>query len=138
LRFIGDRRVRTVRGARAYIEKGPMAMYAQPGLGLHVTELSATQTPIGLCGLIKRAGLDDVDIGFALLPAFRGSGYAHEAAAAVLAYGRATLGLSRIVAIATPDNIDSIRLLERLGLRFERMIRLADDDAPLQLHAWTA
>ena len=135
IRFIGDRGIRSIEGAREYILKGPIAMYEQFGFGLYATELKATGVPIGLCGLIKRKGLDDVDVGFALLPAYRASGYAYEASAAVLSYGRQHFNLRRIVAIASPDNVASARLLEKLGLRFERKFSLPNDDEELDLYA---
>lgn len=127
LRFIGDKGVRTLEDARAYIENGPLAMYQRFGFGLYVTERRTDGVPMGMCGLIKRDGLDDVDIGFAFLPAYWGRGYAFEAAAAVMDYGRNVIGLTRIVAITAPDNESSARLLEKLGLRFDRMIRLSAD-----------
>lgn len=121
LRFIGDRGVRTAEDARAYIENGPMKLYERLGFGLYLVALE-DGTPLGMCGLIKRDSLEDVDIGFALLPAFRGRGYAHEAACAVRDYAFEVLGLERIVAITSPDNDASARLLERLGLAYERTI----------------
>lgn len=127
LRFIGDKGVRTLEDARAYIENGPLAMYQRFGFGLYVTERRTDGVPMGMCGLIKRDGLDDVDIGFAFLPAYWGRGYAFEAAAAVMEYGRNVIGLTRIVAITAPDNESSARLLEKLGLRFDRMVRLSAD-----------
>lgn len=127
LRFIGDKGVRTLEDARAYIENGPMVMYERLGFGLYVTERRKDGVPMGMCGLIKRDGLDDVDIGFAFLPAYWGRGYAFEAAAAVMDYGRNVIGLTRIVAITAPDNESSARLLEKLGLRFDRMVRLSAD-----------
>lgn len=138
LRFIGDRGVRTLDDARRYIENGPMAMYARHGFGLYLTALKDEDVPIGLCGLLRRAGLDDVDIGFALLPAYWSHGYAFEAAAAVLAHARDVLGLPRVVAITTPDNAASARLLEKLGFCLERTITLPHDPQPLHLFslAW--
>ncbi|HEX4498507.1 MAG TPA: GNAT family N-acetyltransferase [Thermoanaerobaculia bacterium] len=136
LRFIGDRKVRTLEDARSYILKGPAEMYERHGHGLYLTSLKPEGTPIGMCGLIKRDGLDDVDIGFAFLPGFWGKGYAFEAASAVLAYGQAGLALRRIVAITAPDNQSSIRLLERIGLKFERLIRLNGEGPELNLFAW--
>jgi len=126
LQFIGDKGVRTLEDARTYIASGPMAMYERLGFGLYVTERRTDGVPMGMCGLIKRDGLDDVDIGFAFLPRYWGRGYAHEAAAAVMDYGRNVVGLTRIVAITSPDNESSARLLEKLGLRFDRMIRLTE------------
>jgi RimJ/RimL family protein N-acetyltransferase len=135
LRFIGDRGVRTLEDARNYILKGPVEMYDRVGFGLYLTELKGSGVPIGMCGLIKRDTLKDVDIGFAFLPSFWGQGYAYEAAAAVMAYGRTALGLKRIVAITDPDNHSSIKLLERLGLKFEQMIQLSGDSLALKLFA---
>jgi RimJ/RimL family protein N-acetyltransferase len=133
LRFIGDRGVRTLDDARDYIRKGPLDMYARLGFGLYVTERKADGVPIGICGLLKRESLDDADLGFANLPRFWGKGYAHEAASAVMSYGKSVLGLSRIVAVTSPGNDPSVRLLEKLGFRFERMVRLSEDSAEVQL-----
>lgn len=135
LHYIGDRGIHTEDAARDYITHGPRAMYAQFGFGLYRVELREGGIPIGLCGLVKRDWLDDVDIGFALLPAYRGQGYAHEAAASTLNHGRNALGLTRIAAIVSPDNADSIRLLERLGLRFERMVTPPSATAAICLYA---
>jgi [ribosomal protein S5]-alanine N-acetyltransferase len=138
VRFIGDKRVRTLDDAREYIEQGPMASYEQHGFGLYLTSLTQEDTPIGICGLLKREVLDDVDIGFALVPPFWSQGYAHEAATAVLDYGRNVLRLERVVAVANPDNAASIRLLEKLGLRFSRMARLAAGEPELKLFSTVA
>lgn len=135
LRYIGDRGVRTLDDARDYIRKGPMESYRRLGFGMYLTELKEGRTPIGICGLVKRASLKDVDIGFAFFPQFWGQGYAYEAASAVLAFGKSVLGLHRIVAVTTHDNRDSIRVLEKLGLRFERMVRLSEDDVEICLFA---
>lgn len=134
LRFIGDRNVRTLDDARAYLQNGPIASYQRHGFGLYLVERKSDQTALGMCGLIKRDTLPDVDIGYAFLSQFRGSGYAYEAAAAVMAYGKGTVGLKRIVAIVTPDNERSIRLLEKLGLAFEQMITWPADGSELKLY----
>ncbi|HLZ56839.1 MAG TPA: GNAT family N-acetyltransferase [Ktedonosporobacter sp.] len=135
LQFIGDNEVRTLEDACHYIVHGPVAMYARVGFGLYLTALKEDGTPIGICGLIKRDSLEDVDIGFAFLPQFRSQGYAYEAASAVIAYGRRALGLQRIVAITSPDNQRSAHLLEKLGLHFERLITLANDAQEVRLFA---
>lgn len=135
LRFIGDRGVRTLDAARDYILKTLVAMYERLGFGLYLTELKGEGVPVGICGLIKRDSLEDVDIGFAFLPKFRGKGYAYESALAVMAYGKRTFGLNRLVAITSPDNYGSARLLEKLGFKFERMVRLSDDNAEVSLFA---
>ena len=135
LEYIGDRGVHTLEDARQYIRQSPMAMYKREGFGLYLTALSENNTPIGICGLIKRDGLEDVDIGFAFLPQYRGQGYAYEAAAATMTYGYNSVGLKRIVAITHPDNTPSIKLLERLGMTFSGMIRLTPDDSEIKLFA---
>lgn len=131
LRFIGDKNVHTLDDARNYIANGPAAMYARVGFGLYLTALKETGEPIGICGLIKRDGLEDVDIGFAFLPRHWSKGYAYEAAAATLAHGRDALGLKRIVAITSIDNHSSIKLLQKIGLQFEKTLTLPGDDEPL-------
>lgn len=133
LQFIGDKGVRTLEDARIYILKGPVDMYSRLGFGLYMTELKDGNIPLGMCGLIKRDALEDVDIGFAFLPEFWGKGYAYEASAAVLDHGKEALGLKRIVAITSPDNQASGRLLEKLGLRFEQMICLSEGAEEVRL-----
>jgi RimJ/RimL family protein N-acetyltransferase len=127
LRYIGDRGIRSLGDARAYILRGPVQMYASAGFGLYCVVRKDGRAPVGICGLIRRAGLDDVDVGFAFLPAFRGMGYALEAASATLEYARTVLGIERVVAIVSPDNASSIRLLEKLGMRFLRTATMPGD-----------
>lgn len=134
VRYVADRGVRDLTAARAYITSGPIASYARHGFGLRVVETKATDTPIGICGLIKRDGLDDVDLGYAFLPPFRRQGFAHEAANAVMAYARG-LGFARVVAIVAPDNAPSIGLLSKLGFHYERWVTLAGDAKELLLFA---
>ena len=104
VQFIGDIGVRTLEDANAYILRGPTPMYAREGFGLYLTALKDDGIPIGICGLIKRASLDDVDIGFVFLPSFGRKAYAYEAASATIVHGRQVLGLQRIVAITTSEN----------------------------------
>lgn len=135
LRFIGDKGVRTTDDARRYILTGPIESYERHGFGLWLVELKGSETPIGMCGLLQRDTLSDVDIGFAFLPSYRSRGYALESAAAVMDYGRKVLGLKRIVAIANEDNAGSIRVLEKIGMSFDRMIRLAEGQPEIRLLA---
>ena len=137
LQFIGDRNVHTLDAARGYLTSGPLAMYRERGFGLWLVELKIDATPVGICGLLKRETLPDVDLGFAFLPEFRGRGYGYEAAAATLAHGRNAIGLNRIVAVTAPDNTRSIALLEKLGLRFEKTVRLKSDGPETRLYATT-
>lgn len=134
IRFIGDRKVRTVDDARGYIER-TRGMYERHGVGSLLVEEKETGESAGIAGLIRREGLDDADIGFAFLPRFRGRGYAYEAAAACIDHGRKVLGFTRIVAINSRDNEDSARLLEKLGLRFEKIVTMPGDPEELRLYA---
>ncbi len=136
LQYIGDKGVRTLDDAQRYIEQGPLAMYARIGFGLYLVELKDSGVPIGMCGLLKRDSLDDVDLGFAFLPAYWSQGYAREAATATLAHGEQAFGLQRIVAITLPDNRNSIRLLQAIGFAQERTLSLAADGPELLLLAW--
>lgn len=133
LRHIGDKHVRTLEEARQYIITVPLASYARYGFGHYLVELKNTREPIGLCSLVKRDWLADVDLGFAYLPAFRGQGLAFEAASAVLQYAHAILGLDRLAAIVSPGNARSIALLEKLGMRFERNVNAGEGDTELLL-----
>lgn len=135
IEYIGDKGVRTRDDACRYIERGPVAMYKRYGFGLYAVDSKETGEPIGMCGLIRRDGLDDVDLGFAFLPQFRGAGYAFESAVAVMSYGKATLGLQRVVAIVSQGNRASGKLLGKLGFRFERMVALRPNDELLELYA---
>lgn len=138
IRFIGDRGVRSSDDARTYIVNGPIASYNRFGFGLLLVTLKDPATPIGICGLLKRDTLEDVDVGFAFLPAFCSQGYGFESASAVIEDGWKTFGLARIVAITNPDNLASIRLLEKLGFASERMIRMPGDNEELRLFASVA
>jgi RimJ/RimL family protein N-acetyltransferase len=132
IRFIGDKGVRTLQDARDYIRSGPMDSYARNGFGLYAA-CFRNGPPIGICGLVKRDGLNDPDVGFAFLARHRSKGYAVESAAAVVAHGRQVLKLQRIVAITSAQNTHSIFVLEKIGLKFERMIRLTEHSPELKL-----
>lgn len=133
LRFVGDKGVRTLDDARSYISNGPIASYERFGFGMFLTERKEDRVPLGICGLLKRDSLKDVDVGFAFLPAFRSKGYAFESASAVMSFARNVLGLTRLVAITSPDNDASIRVLEKLGMTFESMVRLSEDGPEVRL-----
>ena len=135
LEFIGDRGVRHLDDARAYIANGPIAMLERHGFGLSVVIRKADLAPIGICGLLKRDTLDDVDLGFAVLARYRGHSYAREAAQAAIAYGFGSLGLKRIVAIAKPGNARSLYLLQSLGFTAERLVTLTNGEPPVCLLA---
>lgn len=133
LHFIGDKGVRNLDDARNYLTNSPIASYQRHGFGLYLVELKDFQTPIGMCGLLKRDALEHVDLGFAFMPDYRRQGYGCEAASAVLSYARNDLKLGDILAITNPDNVGSIKLLERLGFRFERTMTLSEDALEVKL-----
>ena len=135
IRNIGDRGVRTLSDAERYIEKGPVASYARFGFGLYLVALKDSNESIGMCGLIKRDTLEDADIGYAFLPKYWSKGYALESALAIREYARNVIGLTRLVAITDPENQGSIRVLEKIGLKFEKMVRLYEDYIELKLFA---
>jgi len=135
LEHIGDRGVRNLADARQYILSGPIASYDRHGFGLFLVQLKEGGHPIGICGLLKRDALDDVDVGFAFVPESWSKGYAFESTTATLAYARDTHHLERIVAIVSPDNTASINLLVKLGFYFERMVLMPGDKAELKLFA---
>lgn len=135
LLHIGDKGVRTTADAVQYILTGPVASYERHGFGLYRVGLKQTRQPIGICGLLKRDSLPDVDLGFALLERFWSMGYAFESATAVLAQARDRFGLKRIVAVTSPDNVASIGLLAKLGFSLEGMARLSEDAPEVKLFA---
>jgi len=133
LRHIGDRGVRTVADAVKSIVDGPIASYDRFGFGMFLVELKDGLEPLGICGLLKRDALDDVDLGFAFVPEFWSRGYAFESASAMVAWGRETRGLRRIVAIVSQENLASINLLMKLGFSFERMVLMPGGKEELRL-----
>lgn len=135
IRNIGDRGVRTIDDATAYIASGPQASYDRFGFGLYLVSLKATAVPIGICGILKRDALPAPDIGFAFQPPYWSQGYAFESAAAIKDYARDTLGMPRLLAIVNPLNQSSIRLLERLGFTYESMTRIGADSHDVKLYS---
>jgi len=131
---IGDRGLRTLEDVRNYISNRLIASYKDYGFGMYLVVLKDTGEVVGLCGLVKRDGLDDVDIGYAFLPRHWSKGYATETALAIKEYAKDAIGLKRLVAITDPLNQGSIRVLEKIGLKFEKMIRLSEDDIDLKLY----
>ncbi len=124
IQCIGDKGVRDIPSAEKYLREGPLASYAKHGFGLWLVALKANDTPVGMCGLLKRDTLDYPDLGYAILARFGGKGYALEAASAVLEHGRKVLKLDPIVAVTAQENPSSIKLLHKLGYQFDRMVSL--------------
>ncbi len=134
VRNVGDRGIRTIDQAREAVRAGPLKLYEHHGFGPCAMVLKASGKRIGICGLFQRDNLDRPDIGFAVLPGYRGQGYAGEAALAVLAHARDDLALNHICAIVAPGNAPSIALVERLGLEFKGMITMPGEDKAVRLY----
>ncbi|MFX3673095.1 MAG: GNAT family N-acetyltransferase [Paenisporosarcina sp.] len=135
IKYIGDRGIRTIEDAKKYIHDGPMTMYEEHGIGLYAVELIGSATPIGVCGLIQRDFLKDVDLGFGFLSKYWGMGYAYEAAQATLKYGIEQLGYHRIAGFTSLDNEKSANLLQKLGMKDEGKIRYASTSEYVRLFA---
>jgi ribosomal-protein-alanine N-acetyltransferase len=138
LQFIGDRNVHSIDDAENFLKNGSLKSYQENGFGFYaVVEKAETSgpssKPIGMCGLIKRDFLPDIDIGFAFLPHLISKGFGYEAASATLDYARNVLKIKRIVAIVNPDNEKSIGLIKKIGLQFEKMIKFPPEDKELML-----
>jgi [ribosomal protein S5]-alanine N-acetyltransferase len=122
IKYIGDKGIKTETDAKNYIQTGPLQMYKDFGFGLFLVTLKENAIPIGLCGLIKRPSLENIDLGYAFLPEYTGKGYAFEATKAVIKYGKEQLSIDKIVAITTIDNLNSEKVLLKLGFSFDSLI----------------
>jgi RimJ/RimL family protein N-acetyltransferase len=132
---ISDKGIRTLEQAEAAIRDGALTLQAQQGFSFYVVEELGSQTALGLCGLIKRDSLDDVDLGYAFLDEHAGHGYAHEAAQAVVHYAQHSLQLARLAAITSPDNHRSQRLLAKLGFQLQGDITMPNETRPTLLYS---
>lgn len=134
LQYIGDRNIKSVEQAKAYLENGPIKNYRENGFGLCLVERKDDAKAIGMCGLLKREYLDTPDMGFAFLPEFNGNGYAYEIAIATVAYAKNKLKISTVSAITMANNEKSIKLLEKMGFSFKKTIFLPTGKEELQLY----
>lgn len=114
---IGDRQINSLMDAEKYIEQSFVKTYQENGFGLYKMVLKEIGQPIGICGLVNRPTLPNVDIGFALLPNFERKGYAFEAAKATMDFAKTNLKLTTVLGITIPSNIPSRKLLEKIGLQ---------------------
>jgi len=124
LENIGDKNVHTIADAEGYISTGPLQSYQENGYGLWMAELKLQSVPVGMCGLVKREFFSEPDVGFAFLPEYWGLGFASEAGRATLEYAQNTLNISRVLGITSLDNVGSMRVLEKIGLKYEKLVNL--------------
>ena len=135
IKYIGDRKIRTLEDAEKYLLNGPIKNQETIALGLSLVKTKNENISIGMCGLIKRENLKDADIGFAFLPQYEGKGYAFESASAIITEAKKNLGFNRIIAITVAYNHNSIKLLEKLGMTLEGNVYMKDDAEELMLFA---
>jgi len=136
IKYIGDRNLKTIEDAEDYLENGSIKSYKEFGFGFYKLQLKNNNLiTIGICGLVKREELDDVDIGFAMLPEYEGKGFGYESSVEVLNIAKHTFNLKKVVTITLPTNKSSIQLLEKLGLSFQKKVKPFEDDDELLLFA---
>ena len=122
LRFVPDKALLNVEQARQILIDHPIADYRKHGFGRGACILKSTGEQIGFAGLKYLEELGEVDVAYRLLPTHWGQGLATEAALASVRYGFADLGLKRIIGLAMPENIASVRVLEKAGLRYSETV----------------
>jgi RimJ/RimL family protein N-acetyltransferase len=130
---IGDRNLKSVEDAEKYLIEKTIPAYKKQGFGFYKITLKKNNKPIGTCGLIKRDELKHVDIGFALLPGYEGQGFGLESSQAILELAQSKFHLETIYGITLEQNLESIKLLEKLGLTFEKKIHPFEDNKELLL-----
>lgn len=134
LKYVGDRNIKTKKDAEAYLKTRFLKSYEDHGFGYYKMALKEHKDrPLGVVGILKRDTLDDADVGFALLPEFEGKGYGYEASVEILKLAKEKFKMTKITAITDPENMKSIRLLERLGMTFEKRVAPFEADKELLL-----
>lgn len=131
LQYVGDRNIRSVADAEHYIEEKFKPQHAKPGCGNYIAERKSDGKKIGIVGIYAREGLDVSDIGFGFLPEYEGNGYGYEAASGLLTKAFSEFGISKISAITVKENVVSQKLIEKLGLKFVKLVTLPGDDVEL-------
>lgn len=131
IEFIGDRNIKTTEDAANYITQKFLPQYERLGFGNYLIIRKTDNKKIGSVGIFEREGLDVHDIGFSFLPEFEGNGYGFESASKLLATAVEEFSLKKISAITTKTNFSSQKLIEKLGLKFQKMVTLPDDDVEL-------
>lgn len=132
-KYIGDKGVRTAEDASDYLKDGPLASYQNNGFGLYLAKLKNENISIGICGLKKRGSMDIPDLGYAFLKQYWSCGYATEAARGVLDYARDDLKFRELAALTAIGNDASVRVLEKLGFRFQEIVKLPEFESESKL-----
>lgn len=135
IEYIGNKGIRNIQDAQNHIQDNFLSSYAKFGYGAYLVLLKSSNVPIGLCGFFKRDQFESPDIGYAFLPEYRSYGYALEAAKEVLAFGQSALKFEQVLAFTKLDNPASARLLEKLGLPFQKIVEYGAEKEQVRLHA---
>lgn len=135
-KYIGDRNINSIQDAEESLKNGILKSYDQHGFSYYKLQLKSNpEHTIGIVGLLKREYLDHPDIGFAFLPEFEGQGYGYEASMATLQLAKTKFNMNKVCAITQDNNANSIKLIEKLGLTFEKRVKPLDEDQELLLFA---
>jgi len=119
MRFIGVGQPHSMNQVRDSLEY-VISDWEKHGFGRWAIVHKADKKLIGWCGLAFLDKTDEIEIGYGIAKEYWGRGLTTEAAAASLRYGFEELKLDRIVAVAMPENIASRRIMEKIGMRFEK------------------
>ncbi len=107
--------------------------YAKHGFGYHVMHYKENGAQIGWAGLQPLDDTGEIEAGYGMTKEYWGLGIGTEACKAWLGYGFDQLKLTRITAIAFPENTPSRRIMEKAGMKYEKNILLRGHD--LAMHA---
>ncbi len=131
LEHIGDRNVHSLEAASQYIEDRMLTQYEEKGYGNYTVILKEDLSKLGTCGIYARPGIEDVDIGFSMLPQFMGKGYSYESSVKMMWLAEHKFGIKKITAITTRANVASQNLIQKLGMKFTKDVELEDDNEVL-------
>ncbi len=133
-RFIGDRNISSLKDAENFITDRLVPHYRKNGFGFYAMLSKAHNKVIGMVGLIKRDGLEYVDLGFAVLPKFTKNGFAYEGSLSCMEFAKHALKLDKLAAIANTDNQASIQLLSKLGFTYVKQLTLPNETTLLNYY----
>ena len=127
--------MKSVEEAKAYIKDRMTPQLEKLGYGNYTLIRKLDNTKIGTYGLYDREGLEGIDIGFALLPAYENMGFGFESASKLKDVGINVFNIKLISAITTKENIASQKLIEKLGLKFIKIVKIPNDEEELLLYS---
>ena len=134
IKFIGNKNINSLSDAENYIKSKFLPQIEKLGFGNYILVLKEENQKIGSMGIFQREGLDVADIGFSVLEKYEGKGLMFEAAQKVKSIGMEKFGLHKISAITSKDNFSSQKLIERLGLKFQKNVTLPNEDEELMYY----